>query len=149
MHPFFYNSDLGWVPKDTITNGSLEIGHDAWIGERVIITPRCRRIGIGAVIGAASVVTKDIPDFAVVVGNPARIIKYRFSKEVCRLIKESLWWERSAKECVQFLPEMTTSIGDNPWRHPLFAVALRPTEKDSSNGRAVLRPSNSENQPND
>src|ERR1017187_4066715 len=78
MHPFFYNKKLGWVAEDTITSGTLEIGHDAWIGERVIITPGCRRIGIGAVVGAGAVVTKDVPDFAMVGGNPARLIRYRF-----------------------------------------------------------------------
>jgi len=54
------------------------IGDDCWIGSRVIILPG-RRIGKGAVVGAGAVVTRDVPDFAVVGGNPARIIKYRQS----------------------------------------------------------------------
>lgn len=52
------------------------IGDDVWIGARVIILPGVR-VGTGAVIGAGSVVTKDIPDYAVVGGNPARILKMR------------------------------------------------------------------------
>lgn len=55
----------------------LHIAGDVWIGARVIILPGCRRIGHGAVIGAGSVVTKDVPDWAVVGGNPARIIRFR------------------------------------------------------------------------
>lgn len=52
------------------------IGDDVWIGARVIILPGIR-IGTGAVIGAGAVVTKDVPDYAVVGGNPARILKMR------------------------------------------------------------------------
>lgn len=55
----------------------LHICGDVWIGARSIILPGCKRIGHGAIIGAGSVVTKDVPDYAIVGGNPAKIIKYR------------------------------------------------------------------------
>lgn len=55
----------------------LVIGDDVWIGNHAIILPHVVRIGNGAVIGAGAVVTKDVPDYAVVAGNPARIVKYR------------------------------------------------------------------------
>lgn len=55
----------------------LHIAGDVWIGARVIVLPGCRRIGHGAVIGAGSVVSKDVPDWAVVGGNPATVIRYR------------------------------------------------------------------------
>lgn len=55
----------------------LHIAGDVWIGARAIILPGCKRIGHGAIIGAGSVVTKDVPDWAVVGGNPAQVIKYR------------------------------------------------------------------------
>ena len=55
----------------------LTIGSDVWIGRNVTILAGVRRIGNGAVIGACAVVTHDVPDFAIVAGNPARVIKYR------------------------------------------------------------------------
>lgn len=55
----------------------LEIGEKVWIGARVIILAGCQKIGNGAIIGAGSVVTHDVPDYAVVAGNPAKVIKYR------------------------------------------------------------------------
>ena len=61
----------GFAPEKPVV-----IGDDVWIGARVIILPGVR-IGTGAVIGAGAVVTKDVPDYAVVGGNPARILKMR------------------------------------------------------------------------
>jgi virginiamycin A acetyltransferase len=125
MHPFFYNSKLGWLVEDSISFGTLEIGHDAWLGERAMITPGCSRIGIGAVIAAGAVVTKDVPDFAIVGGNPARIIRMRFAPEVCKTIRMSEWWTRSAEECARFMPAMIKSLEDGCSRHPLFAAATQ------------------------
>ncbi len=55
----------------------LYIAGDVWIGSRAIILPGCKRIGHGTIIGAGAVVTKDIPDYAIVGGNPAKILKFR------------------------------------------------------------------------
>jgi len=136
MHPFFYNKELGWLSEDSISNGHLEIGHDAWLGERAIITPGCSRIGIGAVVGAGAVVTHDVPDFAVVAGNPACIIKFRFSERTCAKIAASQWWLRPVSECIQHMGAMIQSVGDHPERHPLLA----PTDGKSSAGIAAVQP---------
>ncbi len=58
----------------------LHVGYDVWIGARVIVLPGCKSIGRGVIIGAGAVVTKDIPDYAVVGGNPARVIRFRGKK---------------------------------------------------------------------
>lgn len=124
-HPFFFNSSLNYLSKDTINPNSLLIGHDVWIGARVIITPGCCQIGDGAVIGAGAVVTKDVPDFAVVAGNPAKLIRYRFSEEVRQQIKESQWWNCSVEECVQYMSDMIKPLNANVWEHPLLRVLLK------------------------
>lgn len=62
-------------------NTPLTIAGDVWIGARALVLPGCNRIGHGAIIGAGSVVTKDVPDWAIVGGNPARVIKYRKEPE--------------------------------------------------------------------
>ncbi len=119
-HPFFYNHTLGFVSEDNIDSGTLDIGHDAWIGARTIILRGCSRIGIGAAIGAGSIVTKDIPDFAVAAGNPARVVRFRFSPETCRVILESRWWEKSVTECVTHMNEMTKKLDKIITHHPLM-----------------------------
>ena len=69
--------------KDGVSKGGITIGDDVWIDTNAIILGGVK-VGQGAIIGAGAVVTKDIPPYAVVVGNPARIVKYRFSEDLIR-----------------------------------------------------------------
>lgn len=70
------------------------IGSDVWIGEGVFIKAGIK-VGDGAVIGMGSVVTKDVPPFAIVAGNPAKLIRYRFSNEIIDALVSFRWWELS------------------------------------------------------
>lgn len=76
------------------SKGKVKIGNGVWIGDSVIILSGVS-VGNGAVIGAGSVVTKSVPEFAVVAGNPAKIIKYRFSDRICEILKGIQWWDWS------------------------------------------------------
>lgn len=120
MHPFFYNKSLGYLDSDNIPSGSLEIEHDVWIGANVIFTPGCSRVGIGAVVGTGSLVTKDVPDFAVVAGNPARVLRTRFNEQTQKIIIESKWWEKSVEHCVQRMDAMVKPLEKDPLLHPLL-----------------------------
>ena len=73
------------------------IGPDVWIGHGVMIKAGIS-IGVGAVIGAGSVVTKDIPPYSIAVGNPCKVIKSRFSKEIINRLVLCEWWIRDDNE---------------------------------------------------
>lgn len=68
------------------------IGNDVWIGMNVLIKPGVT-IGNGAVIGMGSVVTKDVPPYTIVAGNPAHVIRPRFEKDVADRLEKSRWWD--------------------------------------------------------
>ena len=89
-------------PYETLTEKECIVGNDVWIGVDSIIR-RGVKIGDGSVIGANSVVTKDVPDFAVVAGVPAKVLKYRFEENVQKLIKDSKWWLLELEEAKKVL----------------------------------------------
>ena len=85
------------------TKGDVIIGNDVWIGYGAIILSGVK-IGDGAVIGAGSVVARSVPAFAVVAGNPARVFKYRFSREKVAELLEMRWWDLPWKELREKIP---------------------------------------------
>ena len=111
-HAFFFNPALGVCKEDLVAYTPLEIGNDVWIGHGAIIHPHVRRIGDGAVIGAGAVVNKDVPPYAVVTGNPSRIVRYRFSKKVIEELIASRWWEKSVGELKPHLQEFQCALSD-------------------------------------
>ena len=85
---------FGKVWKNTLINkdyGKVVIGNDVWIGDDVIIKGGCK-IGDGAIVAAGSVVTKDVPPYAIVGGNPAKIIRLRFREDIVEKLMEIRWW---------------------------------------------------------
>jgi acetyltransferase-like isoleucine patch superfamily enzyme len=109
-HPFFYERCPGVSDETDFTDDRLEIGHDVWIGCNVLITPGCRRVGHGAIIGAGAVVTRDVPDFAIVAGTPARHLRDRFPPEVAARLVDSQWWLLPAHEVQSRLSEFTSLL---------------------------------------
>jgi len=70
----------------------VNIGNDVWIGRSAIVLSGVN-IGDGAVVGAGSVVTKDVPPYAIVAGNPAKLIRYRFEEGIIEKFNKIKWWE--------------------------------------------------------
>ncbi len=110
MHPFFYNPMLGYVDELLIRRTKLKIENDVWIGHNAIILPTVNRIENGAVIGGGAVVTKDIPPYAIVAGNPARIIRYRFSSQVIDQLIRTAWWDKNINEIKENCQEFETFL---------------------------------------
>jgi phosphonate metabolism protein (transferase hexapeptide repeat family) len=80
------------------------IGHDTWIGHGAVIMPGVR-IGHGAVVGSNSVVTKDVPAYAIVAGAPAKLIRQRFPRAIAEALEATAWWDWDHETLTQRLPE--------------------------------------------
>lgn len=87
--------------KEVYTKGSTIIGNDVLIMYNALVLSGVK-IGDGAIVGAGAVVTKDVPPYAIVAGNPARIIKYRFSEEQIKALLRIRWWDWSDEEIKEF-----------------------------------------------
>ncbi|WP_419418828.1 type B chloramphenicol O-acetyltransferase [Legionella sp. D16C41] len=91
--PFYYTNDE--YTKEALDGfigaGNTEIGHDVWIGGEAIIMPGVK-IGHGAVIGTRAIVTKDVEPYTIVVGNPAKPIRKRFTQEQIDILLKIQWW---------------------------------------------------------
>lgn len=95
LHPYFYNSRLGFVHHEKIIRSRCEVSDDVWVGHNVIILPNVTFIGRGAVLAAGSVITKNVPSYSVMAGVPARVISKRFDDATIEKIEASRWWELS------------------------------------------------------
>lgn len=110
MHPFFFNTNLGYVKSEIVPHTHLAIGHDVWIGYGVVILSGVSTIGNGAVIGAGTIVTHDVPPYGVVVGNPGRVVKYRFCQEIISRIEATKWWDWSIEELANTIDLFTRPV---------------------------------------
>ena len=95
-------------PSDLPLRGDTIIGNDVWIGQNATILPGIQ-IGDGAIIGANSVVSSNIAPYAIVVGNPARMIKKRFDDELISLLLRLKWWDKSIDTINSLIPILTNS----------------------------------------
>ncbi len=88
------------VPEET-SKGKIVICEDVWIGSNSTVLSGVT-IGRGAVVGAGSVVTRDIPPYAICIGAPAKVMRYRFDATAIEKIEKSKWWEMSTDEMKKF-----------------------------------------------
>ncbi len=108
----FYTLE-GWDMKppaasDMPFKGDTVIGNDVWIGQNATILPGVH-IGDGAIIGANSVVASDVEPYSIVVGNPVKLIRYRFDGELTSLLLKFKWWDKPVEEINALIPVLTNS----------------------------------------
>lgn len=99
-NPLFYHKNNGFVDKTTYSekeNTRTVIENDVLISANVLIMSGVT-IGTGSVIGAGSFVNKDVPPYAIMVGSPAKVLKYRFEPDIIEKLLTSKWWEMSIEE---------------------------------------------------
>jgi phosphonate metabolism protein (transferase hexapeptide repeat family) len=98
LHHFTYRSYMFGLGEDDEAffdwrrSHQVTIGNDVWIGHGAILLPGVS-VGTGAAVGAGAVVTRDVPPFAIVVGVPARLIRFRFPKEIQEALLRIGWWD--------------------------------------------------------
>lgn len=100
-----FQAQFGWDDYPCKTNGFVTIGNDVWISTDVGILEGVT-IGDGAIIGARAMVTKDVPAYALVAGNPARIKRYRFDENQIKALLTIEWWDWSNDIIKEAMPEM-------------------------------------------
>jgi acetyltransferase-like isoleucine patch superfamily enzyme len=82
------------VERQSFSRGDITIGNDVWIGVNAVVLGGVT-IGDGAIVGSHAVVAKDVPAYAIVVGNPARVVSYRFDEQTIERLLEVAWWNQS------------------------------------------------------
>ncbi len=92
MTPQTTSEDITAMFEDTQNRGDTLVGNDVWIGMNAVIMPGVK-IGDGAIIGANSVVTKDIEPYTIVAGNPAKQVKERFDEHTIKTLLDIKWWD--------------------------------------------------------
>lgn len=111
LHHFTYRSKSHFMAgedDDEVSNWRNQhrviIGPDVWIGHGTVIMPGVS-VGTGAIIGSGSIVTKNVADYTIVAGNPARIIKRRVSEETEMALKRIAWWDWDREKLIAALPD--------------------------------------------
>lgn len=100
--PRFEDAANGYLPA-----GETVIGNDVWIGSEAIIMPGVT-VGHGAVIGTRALVTRDVEPYAIVGGNPGRVIRRRFDEDRIALLLEMAWWDWPDEQLRAAMPLMTS-----------------------------------------
>jgi len=97
-HPALYERKFGVVDQNIHWDDVLVIEDDVWVAHNVVILPGCKFIGRGAIIGAGAIVTKDVPAYSIMAGNPARKLRDRFEPGLIHALEKSRWWEMDAAQ---------------------------------------------------
>lgn len=102
---YFLGKSLDAKFREERKASQVELGHDVWIGQGAIVLPGIS-IGSGAVVGAGSVVTKDVEAYAIVAGVPARQLRWRFAPPLAARIAALAWWDWEHDRLAQAVDDM-------------------------------------------
>jgi phosphonate metabolism protein (transferase hexapeptide repeat family) len=114
QHHFTYRSAMYGLGEDDAgifawrRSREVILGHDVWIGNGAMVLPG-NRVGVGAVVAAGAVVTKDVPAYTVVAGVPARFVRERFAKPVTEKLLAVKWWDWPQEKLRQALEDFRAS----------------------------------------
>lgn len=115
---------------------TVDIGNDVWMGHGAVVLPGVR-IGDGAIIGAQSVITRDVGDYEIAVGNPARVVRKRFDDELISLLKAWQWWKLEPDALLQYEWLFSTSISDHRDEVVAYLRELTHASDVTGNARAA------------
>ncbi|WP_259067373.1 hypothetical protein HDF24_12345 [Mucilaginibacter sp. X4EP1] len=111
LHHFAYRSISHFMADDDdaeISNWRKQyrtvIGPDVWIGHGAIVMPGVA-VGTGAIVGSGAIVTKDVADYTIVAGNPAKLIRRRVDEETENALKRIAWWDWSREQIIAAIPD--------------------------------------------
>jgi len=115
--PFYFQANIFKKAKNAFLKaGDTVIGNDVWIGSEAMIMPGVT-IGDGAIIGARAVVVKDVPAYAVVGGNPASLIKYRFDEKEIKQLLMMKWWSWKEEKVKESMPFICSESLEKLWNY--------------------------------
>lgn len=115
----------------------VEIGNDVWIGHGAIVLPG-RNIGTGAVVAAGAIVTRDVPAYTIVAGNPARPIRRRFSEEQAERLVALAWWNWDHEALRKALPDFRKLSVDEFLDRYEGAARVQPSDREPATEQQVM-----------
>lgn len=109
-HGLFYNRGLQFADGNEIPRNRVEIGSDVFVGHGATLLFPAARIGDGAIVAAHAVVSEDVPEYGIVAGYPAELVRYRFARDTIERLVASRWWEARLEDLEEVKLEFTRPL---------------------------------------
>ena len=109
-HPLIYDASHGVIAANALAPEPLIIEDDVWVGHNAVILPGCKFIGRGAIIGAGSIVTRNVAPYSVIAGNPAKPLRMRFDANLIAALEASRWWTHDKADLARIEREFDHAV---------------------------------------